>query len=474
MAAAAAAWLGALACSAAPAAARPLVEEVFPAGLPWPFEAVVDQLVQIAGPGNVETALIPVGRSLQRFAAAPDFFASPRIVVAVTGDRASGPEALRLADRLFIGYQPFAEVIETISYDSEAGVFAFHEIVGYTPKGIGPLRPSERAVCLACHQGEGPIFARPLWNETNADPAVRARLDGLGESFHGVPVHQSIDALAAFDAATDRAARIAAASRLWEQGCPNALCRAALLAAAVRHGLGADPAPPTALAPGAGRFDRRSRERWPMGLATISPDLPNRRPPGVVDGSFPEAEGPFDPETPRPSLTLWHPDMGFTAAAREVAALLSSGDYGWIARHLHTRPGPTLAAADCASVPAHGPAGITEIRFTCVGAVEATGFIGDSGRGRIDSLALPGLPQVHGMRLAIGGTGSTRLADGRRLDGSVDHAGMLTLRIADDLAPLDAGLAAAALEGDPALGAGPFARTALLQLIAAILEDAHG
>ena len=219
-----------------PPVGRPLLDELFPDGLPFPFEAVLARLRAAAGEEHVATALIPLGRSLQRYAASPDYFASPRIVVAVTGDTAAGPAAPRLADRLFLGYQPAAEVIEAISYNPAAGRFEFQEIVGYTAEGAAPA-PAERAVCVACHQGQGPIFPRPLWTETNANPAVAARLAPLGPSFHGAPVSQTVDALDALDAATDRAARIALANRLWAEACPDASCRAALLIAAIRVGL---------------------------------------------------------------------------------------------------------------------------------------------------------------------------------------------------------------------------------------------
>ena len=142
-------------------------------------------------------------------------------ILTVTGDAAAGPDAPRLADRLFLGYQPAAAVIEVISYDEAAGRFAFEEVVGYGRDGAR-LEPAEMRVCLPCHQGRGPIFSRPLWSESNAEPEIAARLAGLGESFHGAPVRQTVDGLAAFDAAIDRAAEADAANRLWSAGCGDA------------------------------------------------------------------------------------------------------------------------------------------------------------------------------------------------------------------------------------------------------------
>ena len=111
------------------------MQEAFPEGPPFPFEAALEHLRALVGSENVATALIPLGRSLQRFAASPDYFASPRIVVAITGDRSHGPNTPRFADRLYLGYQPAAEIIEAISYNEIDGRFDFAEVIGYGPDG---------------------------------------------------------------------------------------------------------------------------------------------------------------------------------------------------------------------------------------------------------------------------------------------------------------------------------------------------
>ena len=114
-----------------------LLAELFPAGLPVPFEAVVDRLRSEAGAANVQVALVPLGRSLQRYAARPGLFR--RAADRRRGDRRCGRGAggPRLADRLFLGYAPAAEVIEAISYDEAAGRFVFEEVVGYGDAGRG-------------------------------------------------------------------------------------------------------------------------------------------------------------------------------------------------------------------------------------------------------------------------------------------------------------------------------------------------
>ena len=93
--------------------------------IPYPFEALVRRIRGHIEPGlggdpGVQQVLIPLGRSLQRFAAEPDFFKYPRVVVAVDGAPAILPakESLYLKDRLFLGYQEKSNVIEVISYNS--------------------------------------------------------------------------------------------------------------------------------------------------------------------------------------------------------------------------------------------------------------------------------------------------------------------------------------------------------------------
>jgi hypothetical protein len=97
--------------------------------IPYPFAALVHKVEQQAGcadheGGCIKQVLIPLGRSLQRIAASPDFFAFPRVVVAVDGEGASG---LLLKDRLYIGYQEKSNLLEVIGYNGR------------------PLRVSDRA-----------------------------------------------------------------------------------------------------------------------------------------------------------------------------------------------------------------------------------------------------------------------------------------------------------------------------------------
>ena len=74
-----------------PPVGRSLFDFVAADGVPFPFEALVRKVESDAGcaPGEcIKPVLIPLGRSLQRTVAAPDFFAFPRVVIAVTGEGA--------------------------------------------------------------------------------------------------------------------------------------------------------------------------------------------------------------------------------------------------------------------------------------------------------------------------------------------------------------------------------------------------
>ena len=450
---------------AAAPAGRSLLAELFPDGLPHPFEAALDSLRDMAAPDGVTTALVPVGRSLQRLTAAPDFFASPRVLVAVTADDAAGPDTPRLAGRLFLGFQPAADVVEAISYDEAAGRFEFEEIVGYG--AARSATSAERAVCLACHQGAAPIFPRPLWDETNANAAVADRLVALGDSFHGAPVRQSVDALAAFDAATEAASAALVANRLWSDGCPDAACRAGLLVAALGYGLGgASPAWEPRASPARAAFETQVATLWPEGLAAIGPDIPNRDPLTAPAEAPTETAGASNPETLRAAEVVWTPADGFAAAVRRIAAGFTPGDLDRLALRL----GAPASHHAIAELPCATRLTGDETRFVCENeTARIEGFLGANGRGRLDRIAVDG---ASGARLPIGAPGpAPRLSDGRAIRLAFrDDAVRIT--VSDDLAPLAAALAERL--DDPALGPGPFRRRAALALIDRAIGGADG
>jgi hypothetical protein len=302
----------------------------------------------------------------------------------------------------------------------------------------------------------------------------------------------------AFDAATDDAARIPLANRLWSEGCADPPCRAALLVSALRYGLSG--AGPIAEAPQAAAFAIRARDLWPEGFTTTAFDLPNRDPAPLLARMAPaaiiETTGAANPETPRAPVPLWRPGANaFVSAAREIAAMFAPGDFAAVDAMLR-RKGPVLADvrnSDCSATAARRPDGGEEIRFSCagedgVGAVSGR-YPRDGGPGRIDTvrfsdqpplrrLAIVAAPQAAGDAIVLAparAAPAIRLGNGFRvIDFTISDGGASgAFRSADDFTSLAEAVAQAAGAGDPAFGSGPFRRRAILATLSRITEPAH-
>ena len=492
-----------------PAAGRSLFDELFATGagydVPYPFELLLDALNARIAPARAHTALIPLGRSLQRYAADPDYFASPRLVVAIDADGVAAIDAPLMRDRLFLGYQPAAEAIEVISYNEVAGRFEFQEITDYGAGLVPQIGYAARDICVPCHQGHGPIFSRPLWSETNADLAVAEKLAALGASYHGAPVREGVDALDDFDLSTDRANRIAVVNRLWDEGCGDdaaaTACRAALLKAALAYRLTGARAEwqPAGMEQEAALLQDRAVRLWPDGLATPSPDLPNRAPLAEIAaahgiGQILEPKGPADPRSPRAALLQWRPaadpSATFAAAARDVAGMFAIADIAWLDRRLATQSGPASRHTTPCRLRRVAQSGDrVELRAECGGGEFAlTGFVIMTGAkihsGRIDALAIGGEAAIRRLRVEDGSVMregdaevirlvpredgaelSARLLSGARLTAVTlrsggDSQATAEIDVIDDLGALD--LAVGELFDTDALGPGPFRRRAVL------------
>ncbi len=507
-----------------PASGRSLFDELFatPDGydIPFPFERILQAIDARIAPARVRTALFPLGRSLQRFAADPGYFESPRLVVAVAAEGAAAaepaPGELLLRDRLYLGYQPAAETIEAISYNEAAGRFEFQEITDYSAGQTPRVAYATREFCVACHQGQAPIFSRPLWSESNANPAIAARMAGLGATFHGAPVAQGIDGLDDFDRSTDRANRIAVINLLWDQGCgtgpDGAACRAMLFKAALRYrltGARAEWQPAVADAT-ALRLHRRLGELWPGGLAIPSPDLPNRDPlPALATAQHAadilETTGAMNPETRRGNLLLWTsaadaPDT-LGALARDVAESFAASDIAWLDARLAAASSATQVSHRAPCRLTRVPAGMdrTEFRVRCGGGDDGIGIAGhvvadrqSVSDGRIDEisvgrdgtirrLAVAGGTIAHdGDATVIGvvpresGAGlSARLPSGGRIAGLRfdfrEGGDSVEMEISDDMPVLDAAIDRLVAADAEALGPGPLRRRALLAALAQTL-----
>ena len=345
-----------------PPVGRSLFDHLFAHGggyrIPFPFPALIEAVAAHVGrdalgqPG-VKHVLIPLGRSLQRAAAGAAFFEYPRVLIAVDGEvpaRGRGAGML-LKDRLYIGYQESAGVLEVISYNEAAARFEFQLVKDYRPGARPRVLYANRTVCIACHQNQAPIFSRQQWDETNANPRVQQRLAAHGGRLYGVAVRRGVDEPYAVDNATDRANRFAAYQLLWQRGCgpddgAGAACRAAAFTLALQYRL-ADSA----------QFDRASdayrlaylarltqywKALWPAGLLLPDPDIPNRNP--LADA---QAQGtahvaaPFDPLAPRPPLETWRHSSpaDLDRLVRGLSEFFSERDVRDIDRHLETHSG---------------------------------------------------------------------------------------------------------------------------------------
>jgi hypothetical protein len=311
--------------------------------VPFPFPALLQRIAARTGRGERSVAptavLIPLGRSLQRNAAAPDFFAFPRAVVAIVAQPASAGEPY-LKDRVYLGYQEKANVIEVISYNEDEGRFEFQVVTDYRAGGTPKIAYANRALCIVCHQNAAPIFSRAGWDETNANPAVANLLAAERRQFYGIAVGRGIDVPNAIDDAKLRANRFAVHQLLWKEGCGRGgeaavACRAGLFAAVLRYRLSGLPSPDgvdaSYRAKVVGPLIAVAQARWPGGLAIGNPDIPNRNPlpAGVPAPSAaalrdrPEVANvtaAFDPLVPRPALEVWRVDDD-DDVARLVAGL---------------------------------------------------------------------------------------------------------------------------------------------------------
>ena len=282
--------------------------------VPFPFteliKAIEAKLANEKGTRErVRQVLIPLGRSLQRHAAAPDYFKYPRVVVAVDSESANPGDPL-LKDRLFLGYQQRANLIEVISYNEQYGRFEFQVVRNYGPGTEPKVLYAQRTICLSCHQNGGPIFSRAAWSETAANPKIASRLLDEQSIYFDIPVKRSAIDPFAIDSSTDRANLLLPYQLLWREGCGDGAesgrrCRARAFEAALQYRLSSN-----------NHFDNRSIlyrrqflevvknnwiERWPGGVAIPNPDIPNRNP--ILDNGRISAH--FDPLVLRQPLEIW-------------------------------------------------------------------------------------------------------------------------------------------------------------------------
>jgi hypothetical protein len=432
--------------------------------VPFPFDELIQRFEAAAGcvatASCVRSVLLPLGRSLQRVAASPDYFAFPRIVSGVVAD-GRGPWLLR--DRLYVGYQERAGIVEVISYNEAAVRFEFQQIKNYRAGEEPQVFQARRAVCLACHQNHAPIFPRQVWDETNANPGIAARLGAERQSYFGIGVRGSTDTANALDDATDRSNRLALMQRLWREGCGDgdegSRCRSAAFAAALQFVLTGRRAYDENSA--AFRTDlsatlqRNSRLKWPGGLAVPNPDLPNRDPLAASKSSDARAAShvpaQLDPLAPRPALEVL-PANGARLAAILITGLadsLPTVEVGKLSAVLTARAmkSPRQTRTHRGRCEMRATTAITQ--FECAGDVELSGTVAGSfvtvdslrvaSGGVIRNLRLPAhRSNGHGLSITPNSRDrALRLPDGNAVtEMAIDSQAVITLSVADDFKAL--------------------------------------
>lgn len=291
--------------------------------LPFPFTRLLERIEAPLRGADVrepilKKALIPFGRSLQRHAAAPEYFKHPRMVVAVDTEpviRDDGHTAIMLKDRLFLGYQEKAGVIEVISYNEHAARFEFQVVTDYKANTTPRVAYAERTICKSCHQNGAPLFSEAPWDETNTNTAVADALAEVQKVFYGLSVNRCCaESPAAIDNATDRANLFAAYQLLWREGClepgsrsVSVRCRGAAFTAMLQHRLSAyshfDVEAPRFRDDFLALFMRNWRHRWPDGLNIPNPNIPNRKP--LLSPRPTHVPAELDPLRNRAPLAVW-------------------------------------------------------------------------------------------------------------------------------------------------------------------------
>ena len=441
--------------------------------VPFPFTALINTIEQQVGVdahrSPLKRVLIPLNRSLQRHAARPEFFKYPRAVLGVDTEPPlqAGSSGLLLKDRLFLGYQEKANIIEVISYNEPAGRFEFQVVRDYRPGGNPKVLYANRAVCTVCHQNQGPIFARPLWDETNANPTIAALLQERRRDFYQFPIHQGIDVPNALDDATDRANEFSAAQLLWQEGCERAAsqsesinCRADVLRFLLQYRLsgsrGFDTRSPRFTDQFAPHFLQDWAAKWPEGLLIPNPDILNRNPLDFFQSSGPHGmervqmissddgrdrpafRSVFEPSVPRGPIATWSAAQGLESVNRGITRLsnfVAEADMRRLDAHLFQQPAASGSPerryeSRCRFTPRRRTGSIERLTFRCGhpdrltdgsdGSVAMEGVIyvhaGKVNKGTIDHLAFSDGDDLTDLEILQGAVTERRLHVNGRLE----------------------------------------------------------
>jgi hypothetical protein len=334
--------------------------------IPFPFESLISHLESAVTNQEgkaVSHVMIPIGRSLQRAAASPDYFRYPRHLISLNGEsRVSGNQAgFAVQNRLFIAYQEKARQLEVISYNENAGRFEFQVVHNYDAGEEATVEYTSRPTCISCHQNGGPIFAKSPWDESNFNAGVASAIAGARpEKYASMLDAIGFDA-AIMDLSTNYANYLAVTQLIWQQGCGSDLaatqsgvrCRAGFLNAMLQYRLSGelgfnarDPAWSSVEQAVAGQWAKL----WPDGLLIPTADIPDVNPFDL------QADDPsLDPLTPREPRDLWlQPGKPFLRGLveQQSSALIPADDRRLDAKLLALSEGKNdlieLLEVDCA------------------------------------------------------------------------------------------------------------------------------
>jgi len=473
--------------------------------IPYPFDDLLAQLESRVDNGKlsgVRQVFIPIGRSLQRNAQAPDFFHFPRAVVALQGEpRAdTGASAEVLEYRLFIAHQPGSGSLEVISYNDRAGRFEFQVVENYRAGQQARVRQANRRMCLSCHQNAAPIFSSRPWSETNFNVAVAGQLaNALPRRFASLIESLSADA-GAIDILAEHANYLAAAQLIWQRGCSSRACRSAALRAVLQYRLSGNYsfARDQAVYRNAYRAElqRNWQLLWPDGLILGNSRIEDRDPFAARPVNRSE-----DPLGLRPAHAHWLEVDAIVADGIifRLAGFLTRADIERIDRHLQqasSRPGNTTQSFESSCRLAHASAAKRLLECSDDGAaaglkatIELEFNAGEAQSMQLLWLRVPGdpnilqptvsrlVPRADGLQAELtnpqGGI-SMRLATGDRLAGLELHWSdrsrrrdiRLRLTLAKEFRLIDDALTALrqdeARANSDSLSAEPFRRNAIL------------
>jgi len=252
--------------------------------LPYPFEQLVDLIASYDREGaKPPQVMIPDGRSLLKGFAD---FNHPRVIVAANPRSADsdGDLGMPLKGRLFITFVEDANEIELISYNEQAGRFEFQLVKEYCEGCVPRIAYAPRALCLTCHQSQGPIFPVRPWEETNGQRAIADRIAATRETektdvYAGGTIGQPLSAPEKIDDLTDIGNVIPTVQRVWIDGCGLAgdECRRLMLELALYYLW--NPGDITGLQARLPELAALQEGSWPArGIPLNNNDLNNRNP----------------------------------------------------------------------------------------------------------------------------------------------------------------------------------------------------